>query len=155
MIPHDLFALPTLKAVMEARGDTPENEYACRCGRTLPADSFACTDGLGADLPRFVCFTCASHAHRVALAAQEAHAAAQLAAWDTELAKACKAERDRRVNGTLWTTATGSPLTQECQDAWTSWRQSMFRLTIDLPGPIPNDSGDWPAEPGLDYSSNA
>ena len=156
MIPVELSDLPNMGDIMEARGETPADLYACSCcARELPAKGFACTDGLGADLPRFVCFTCASHPHRLAVAAQEAAAAALLAAWDTEEAKACKAERDRRVNATLWTTAAGSPLSPECQAAFTSWRERMFRLTLDLPGPIPNDSGDWPPEPALDYSSNA
>lgn len=152
-IPADLYTLPSMASVMEGRGQTPEPLYRCGCKRQLPPQGFACTDDLGADLPRFVCYTCASHAHRVALAAQDAAEAAQLAAWDTEAGKACKAERDRRVNASLWTTAAGSPLTDDCRAAWRTWRQAMFRLTVDLPGPIPNDSGDWPQEPGYAYST--
>lgn len=155
-IPADLTALPTMAAIMAARGDTAEPLYACRCKRQLPPESFLCTDDLGDDtLPRFVCATCASHAHRVAVAAQDAAQAALLAAWDTEEGKACKVERDRRVNATLWTTAEGSPLTEECRAEWTSWRAAMFRLTIDLPGPIANDAPGWPPEPGYAYSTSA
>lgn len=150
-IPADLFALQSMRTVMTARGDMTGDLYRCRCSRELPPEDFACTDGLPGDLPRFVCYTCASHAHRVALAEQAAEEAAQLAAWETEAGKACKAERDRRVNNTLWTTAAGSPLTEACQEQFTAWRAAMFRLSVDLPDPIPNDSSLWPSEPALEY----
>jgi len=151
MIPLELHQLPNMAAILAARGEVAAELYRCKCKRDLPPESFACTDGLPGGLPRFVCYTCASHAHRLAIAAQEQAAAAQLAAWDTEQGKACKAERDRRVNATLWTTADGSPLADDCRAAWCVWRQAMHRITVDLPGPIPNDSGDWPQEPGYDY----
>ena len=155
MIPTDLHQLPNMAAILAARGDVAADLYRCKCKRELPPESFACTDGLPGGLPRFVCYTCASHAHRLAISAQEAEAAAQLAAWDTEAGKACRAERDRRVNATLWTTADGSPLTEECRAEWTIWRAAMFRLTLDLPGPIANDAPGWPAEPVYAYSTSA
>lgn len=148
MIPKNLHELPLMTDIMKARGEEPADIYSCRCGRMLPAPSFVCTDELGPDLPRFVCSTCASDVHRRALAAQEQAEAAQLDPWDTEAGRALKVDRDRRVNGSLWTDAPGSPLTSACRAAWTAWRTTLFRLTLDFAGP---EEVTWPEEPGLEY----
>lgn len=153
MTPDSLYDLPTMASVLEARGETPAPLYACRCKRQLDATAFCCTDGLDADLPRFVCYTCASDAHRRAVAAQVAVELALLPPWESEAGTACKIERDRRVNATLWTTAAGSPLTPECQTAWEAWRIAMHRLTLDHPEPLATNCPDWPAEPPFAYAA--
>ncbi len=150
-LPANLEDLPNMFEVLTDRGDVPEDLYRCACKRELPPKSFACTDDIGPGLPRFLCFTCASGPFREARAQEEAQAQAQLAAWDTERGKACKVERDRRIDKSLWTTSTGSPLTASCRRAWRDWRIKMNRLTLDLAEPIASDSPLWPEEPGYEY----
>ncbi|MFC5373915.1 hypothetical protein ACFPIF_15215 [Brevundimonas faecalis] len=78
------------------------------------------------------------------MARQEAAEEATLDPWDTDAAKQVRAERDRRINASLWTTAVGTPLTTTCQAAWEAWRGRMHRLTLVWPVV-------WPAEPELEY----
>lgn len=149
-VPSDIYALPTLHQVLDGRGEHIAETYVCNCcPRTGPATAFASMSGVTGDHPAFLCWTCASEPHRLALAKQEAEAMAELQPWDTELGTHLKVERDRRVNASLWTTASGSPLTTECREAWRTWRTLMHRITLDFatPGEV-----IWPDEPPLTFS---
>lgn len=151
-IPADLYALPTMAAVMEARGETPLPLYRCpACTRVLAADAIACTDALPGVGRRFVCFTCASAAFRDAAAAAHHLALAALAPWDGEAGTACRIERDRRVNAALWAVLPGSPLSVDCREAFAGYLARLHRITVDFPSP---DSVSWPDCPTLDFAAN-
>lgn len=149
-LPASLYELPTLAAALEAGGHTPADVYGCpTCARSGPAAGFVSTAGLPGDQPPFVCHTCASGPFRDAQAAALEAERAALAAWETDAAMACRLERDRLINASLWTTAEGSPLSPACREAWAVWRSAMFRITLDYAGP---DSVVWPEAPPLSYT---
>jgi hypothetical protein len=156
MIPESVHDLPSMVAILAARGDPVEELYQCPTCKRCAAD-LKCTDclplkleedGSLTKLHRFVCDTCASAPHRLALAEQAAELAEQIAPWDTDLGKQVKIKRDQLINATLWTDAPGSPLTQDCQQAFTDWRKLMHRLTLDFADP---GEAIIPDQPDLEY----
>ena len=152
ILPESVYDLPTLAAVLEARGETPADLYQCSgCPRCLSAAHFVATAGLPGASAAYLCHTCASGPFREEQAAQAAAARAQLDAWATDAAAVVRVERDRRVNACLWTSDPSAPLTEDCRAAWADYRAQLHRLTLDFPGPA---AVVWPMEPAMEYCSN-
>lgn len=61
-----------------------------------------------------------------------------LAPWETEAGKYLKAQRNIRLDGSLWAIMPGSPLTPACQAEWISYRAVLHRMTVDC-----DDPGVW------------
>lgn len=55
-----------------------------------------------------------------------------------------RAERDARLNASIWAVLPGSPLTDECQGDFASYRAYLHRVTIDFAHP---DLVQWPTIP--------
>lgn len=129
---RDLYSLPTLAAALEARGEEPAPLYRCRgCPRELEATGFVSTAGLvGEDLPAWLCHTCASGPHRLAVAAHdeaERHAAAAAGEHDWS---DVRGERDLRLARCDWTQAADAPLSPELKEAWRIYRQELRDVTL-------------------------
>lgn len=129
MIPADLYELPNMEAVLRARGDTPEPLYSCQCKRVIPPAEFVCTDGLGPDLPRFLCTSCASHPFRVALAAQDERARTLAAAVGDHDWSDVRGERDLRLQRCDWTQMPDAALSDETRESWRAYRQALRDVT--------------------------
>lgn len=150
--PTSVDNLPTLAAVLEARGEPVADLYACPgCTRQEAADGIVSAAELPTAAHAFLCRVCASGPYRDALAALEVAALAALQAWDTELAGSIKRERDRLVNATLWATADGSPLTDDCQAQFVAYRTALHRITLEFSDP---STVVWPSEPSLVFQSD-
>ena len=68
--------------------------------------------------------------------------------WDGPQGDAARFERNQKLDASMWAIMPGTPLSQECQDAFTEYRQKLHRLTVDFetPGAIV-----WPDQPTLVY----
>lgn len=147
MIPENLYSLPTLAAALEARGEEPAPAYQCRgCPRELEAGGFVSTAGLGADLPAWLCHTCASGPHRAAVAAQEETARAAAAAVGDFDWTDVRGERDVRLTRCDWTQMPDADLTEAQREAWRLYRQALRDVTASGSP----DAVVWPSAPSWD-----
>ncbi len=142
MIPADLYEIPTLAAVLEARGETPAAIYQCpTCPRALPPENLVWTEGLPGTLPAFVCHTCASAPHRLYCA--EIAAAERIAAgydWS-----AVRAQRNAILRSSDWTQGVSdAPLSPERREAWRLYREALRNITDTSPSP---SAVVWPSAP--------
>lgn len=146
MIPASVYELPSMGSVLEARGDDPTGPWACAgCIRTdLAADQIVCTDALPGDLPRFLCHTCASGPHRMALALQEAQAVAfAFAAGEFDWSDV-RGERALRLARCDWTQMPDVDLTPAQVAEWRAYRQHLRDITDTATDP---ESVVWPDAP--------
>lgn len=144
MIPSDLYALPTLAAALEARGETPEPLYRCLgCARDLDAGGFVSTSGLMENGPAWLCHTCVSDAHRRAVAAQEEGARRVASATGDHDWTDVRGERAVRLARCDWTQMPDVDLTEAQREAWRIYRQALRDVTSqDSP-----DAVVWPSAP--------
>ena len=147
MIPASVYELRSLEAILEERDALPPegSVYKCSgCPRILAPSGFVSTAGLPGDLPAFLCHTCASGPHRLAVAAQaEEERAAATAAGEHDWS-AVRGERDIRLARCDWTQGGDSPLDDDAKAAWAAYRQELRDITSTAPDP---DSVVWPPAP--------
>ncbi len=145
-LPTDLYDLPTMAQALALAEATPEESYACpSCPRQVPAEGMVDTAGLPGDLPDYVCHTCASGPHRIALANQASRPTPSWAAT-CEIGNTARAERQRRLQACDWTQTLDAPLTSEAVVAWAAYRQALRDITEAFTSP---DLIEWPAPPAL------
>lgn len=146
MIPATVFELESMRAVLEARGDDPTGPWTCpRCPRSgLEAEELACTDLLPGELPRFICHACASGPHRMALALQEAQAAAARAAAGEHDWSDVRGQRSLLLAMCDWTQVPDAELSEPMREAWRAYRSALRAITDTAPSP---DAVVWPDAP--------
>lgn len=147
MIPASVYELRNLVAILEERGALPPegSVYKCTgCPRILEPSGFVSTAGLPGDLPAFLCHTCASGPHRVALAAQAEAERLEAAAGGEHDWSDVRGERALRLAACDWTQAADSPLSEEAKAEWAAHRQALRDITTTAADP---ESVVWPPAP--------
>lgn len=133
-------------AILSAGGIMPPAIVCPSCGRAGPPSTFK---DVRADARFAFPLICArEYLERERDDAEVARLAAP-ATWDSERGNDVRAERNRRLDASVWTVLPGSPLTAECQAAWAEYRLALNALTVTFASPV---DVIFPVEPRITFS---